>query len=80
MIDFRYIFERVNYYMQNPELILPPASDARQDAEIAKMRKAISDFCDAKREIRVENQNLASENVFLEVARQMAKDRQRGQR
>ncbi len=76
MIDISYIIQRVVYYMQNPEQLFPPASDARQAAEIEKMRKALSDFCDAKREIRLENQNLAVEIVCSELARQIAKEQQ----
>ena len=80
MIDFSYILQRVIYYMQNPEQLFPPASDARQAAEIKKMRKALSDFFDAKREIRLENQNLAIEIICSELARQMVKDQQGGKR
>ena len=78
MIDFSYVFQRIIYYMQNPEQLFPPASDARQAAEIEKMRKAVSDFCDAKREIRLENQKLATEIICSELARQIAKDQQGG--
>ena len=80
MIDISYIIQRIFYYMQNPEQLFPPASDARQAAEIEKMRKAISDFCDAKREVNLENQNLAIEIICSEIARQIAKDQQRGRR
>ena len=80
MIDFSYMLQRVIYYMQNPEQFFPPASDARQAAEIEKMRKALSDFFDAKREIRSENQNLATEIICSELARQMAKEQQGGKR
>ena len=80
MIDFSYILQRVIYYMQNPEQLFPPASDAQQAAEIEKMRKAVSDFFDAKREIRMENQNLVTEIICSELARQMVKDQQGGKR
>lgn len=80
MIDFSYILQRVIYYMQNPEHIFSPASDERQAAEIEKMRKAISDFCDAKREINLENRNLAMEIICSEFAKQIVKDQQGGKR
>lgn len=77
MIDIGYLFQRVLYFMQNPQQILPPASDVRQTAEIEKMRKAVSDFCEAKREVTLENQNLAIEAVCLEVARQIIIEQQK---
>lgn len=77
MIDIGYIFQRVIYYMQNPEQVFPAASDARQASEIEKMRKAISDLCDAKREVTLENQSLAIEVVCLELARQINIEQQK---
>lgn len=77
MIDIGYIYQRVVYYMQNPEQIVPTVSDARQASEIEKMRKAISDLCDAKREVTPENQSLAIEVVCLELARQINIEQQK---
>ena len=77
-MDIGYMIQKVFYYMQNPEQLLPTASDARQAAEIEKMRKSIEDLCDAKRAILPENQGIATEIICLEVARQMIKDQQRG--
>lgn len=78
MIDIGYMIQRIIFYMQNPEQLLPEASDVKQAVEIEKMRKAVSDFCDAKREILTEYQNLAAEVVCLELAKQIIKDQQRG--
>ena len=78
MMNISYLIQKVFFYMQNPEQQLPIASDARQAAEIEKMRKAVSDIFEAKREIFIENQNLAAEVVCLEFAKQMLKDQQRG--
>ena len=77
-MDIVYMIQKVFYYMQNPEQLLPTSSDARQAAEIEKMRKSIEDLCDAKRAILPENQGIAMEIACLEVARQMIKDQQRG--
>ena len=77
-MDIGYMIQKVFYYMQNPEQLLPTANDIRQAAEIEKMRKSIEDLCEAKRAILPENQGIAVEIACLEVARQMIKDQQRG--
>lgn len=79
-MDFGYIAQKVCYYMMNPDQNLPTASDEKQAAEIEKMRKGISDFCEAIREIHKENQGIATEILCLELAHQMAKDKQRNGR
>ena len=76
-MDFGYIIQKVCYYMMNPEQNLPVASDERQATEIEKMRKAISDFCEGKRNILPEYQGTATEVICLELAKQMLKE-QRG--
>lgn len=78
MMDIGYLFQRVHYYMANPEKIIPTASNAEQAIEIEKMRKAISDFCEGKRKIIPEFQETATEVVCLELAKQMIKE-QRGE-
>lgn len=70
-MDFGYIVHKVCYYMMNPEQNLPVASDERQAVEIEKMRKAISDFGEGKRNILPEYQGLATEVLCLEIARQI---------
>ncbi len=77
MMDIGYIAQKVCYYIMNPDQNLPTASDEKQAAEIEKMRKGISDFCEAIREIHIENQGIATEILCLEIARQMAKGQQR---
>ena len=76
-MDFGYIVQKICYYMMNPEQNLPVASDERQATEIEKMRKAISDFCEGKRNIRPEYQGIAREAICLELTTQMLKE-QRG--
>lgn len=76
-MDFGYIVQKICYYMMDPEQDLPIAKDERQAMEIEKMRKAISDFCEGKRNILPEYQGIATEVICLEIARQMLKD-QRG--
>lgn len=76
-MDIGYIVQKICYYMMNPEQNLPIASDERQAMEIEKMRKAISDFSEGKRNILPEYQGIAIEVICLEIARQMLKD-QRG--
>ena len=80
MNDLMYIIQRVSYYLQNPEQLLPTASDARQAAEIEKMRHAVEDIAEAKRTILPENRGLATEIICLEFARQMMKEQQGGAR
>ena len=75
-MDIEYMIQKVFYYMQNPEQLLPTASDARQAAEIEKMRKAIEDFFDGKRNVLPQNQGFATEIICLELARQMIKEQQ----
>ena len=77
-MNIGYMIQKIFYYMQNPKQVLPTASDARQAAEIEKLRKAIKDLCEAKRLILPENQGLATEIVCSEIARQMITDQQRG--
>ena len=77
-MDIGYIIQKVFYYTQNPEKLLPTASDVRQAVEIEKMRRSIEDFCEAMRAILPENQGLATDIICLEIARQMIKDQQRG--
>ena len=79
-MDILYMIQRVAYYKQNPEQLLPTASDIRQAMEIEKMRKAIGDLFEGKREIRPENQGLATEVICLELARQVIKEQQGGAR
>lgn len=79
MMDISYIFQRVFQYMQNPNQVLPTASDLGQAAEIEKMRKVFEDIYEAKKEILPEYQGLALDVVCLEIARQILKE-QRGQR
>lgn len=76
-MDFGYIVQKICYYMMDPEQDLPVASDERQAAEIEKMRKAISDLCEGKRNILPEYQGIAIEVICLELAKQMLKE-QRG--
>lgn len=77
MTDIGYIAQKVCYYMMNPEQNLPIASDERQAMEIEKMRRAISDLGEGRRNILPEYQGIATEVICLEIARQMLKD-QRG--
>jgi len=77
MIDIGYIVQKICYYMMNPDQNLPTANDEQHAAEIEKLRKGFSDFCEASREIRIENQGIATEIFCLEIARQMAKGQQR---
>lgn len=77
MMDIGYIAQKVCYYMMNPEQNLPIASDERQAMEIEKMRKAIYDLGEGRRNILPEYQGIATEVICLEIARQMLKD-QRG--
>lgn len=77
MMDIGYIAQKVCYYMMNPEQNLPIASDERQAMEIEKIRKAISDLGEGRRNILPEYQGIATEVICLEIARQMLKD-QRG--
>lgn len=78
MMDIGYLMQRVYYYMANPKQNLPTVSNVEQAAEIEKMRKAISDFCEGKRKIIPEFQGLAIEVICLELAKQMLKE-QRGE-
>ncbi len=77
MMDIGYIAQKVCYYMMNPDQNLPTVNDEKQAAEIEKMRKGLSDFCEASREIHIENQAIATEILCFELARQMAKGQQR---
>lgn len=76
-MDFGYIVQKICYYMMNPEQNLPIVRDEWQAMEIEKMRKAISDFGEGKRNILPEYQGIATEVICLEIAKQMLKD-QRG--
>ena len=78
-MDFGYIIQKICYYMMNPEQNLPVASDERQATEIEKMRKAISDFCEGKRNILPEYQGIATEVICLELAKQMLEEQRRKQ-
>ncbi len=78
-MDIGYLFQRVYYYMDNPEQKLPTASNAEQATEIEKMRKAVSDFWEGKRKITPEFQEVAAEVICLELAKQIVKE-QRGER
>lgn len=77
MMDFGYVFQRVLYYMANPDQKLPVASDIGQAAEIEKMRKAISDLGEGRRNVLSEYQGIATETLLLEIARQITIDQQR---
>jgi len=79
MMDIGYMAQRICYYMMNPEQNLPIASDERQAMEIEKMRKAISDFGEGKRNILPKYQGIATEVICLEIARQILKEQRGGQ-
>ncbi len=74
MMDIEYIIKKVFYYMMNPDQNLPTASNEEQAAEIEKMRKAISDFGEGKRNILPKYQGIATDVICLEIARQMLKE------
>jgi len=76
MMDIGYLLQRIVYYMANPEIILPTASDAEQALEIEKIRKAISDLYEGKRRIIPKFQGMATEVICLEIARQNLKEQQ----
>lgn len=76
-MDWGYMFQKILYYMANPDQRLPVASDIGQAAEIEKMRKAISDFYEGKRNVLPEYQMIATEILCSEFAKQMLKE-QRG--
>ncbi len=76
-MDFEYFVQRICHYMMNPEQSVPIASDKRQAMEIEKMRKAISDLEEARRNILPEYQGIATDVICLEIARQILKN-QRG--
>ena len=76
MMDFTLFIQKVFQYMQYPEQTLPVANDQRQALEIEKLRKAISDLFEAKRNICPQYQELAQETFCLELARQILRERQ----
>lgn len=78
MMDFGYWAQKVCFYMMNPEQNLPIASDERQAAEIEKMRRAISDICEGKRNVLPEYQSIAIDVMCSEIAKQMLKDQRGG--
>lgn len=78
MMNFEYLIQKICFYMMNPEQNLPVTNDERQAAEIEKMRKAISDFCEGRRNVFPEYQGIATEVICSEIARQMLKDQRGG--
>lgn len=75
-MNIEFFLQRVFFYMQNPNQILPTVKDAEQAMEVEKMRKGVSDLFEARRRIDKENQWIALEVLCLELARQVTKDRQ----
>nr|WP_325212231.1 hypothetical protein [uncultured Oscillibacter sp.] len=75
-MNIEFFLQRVFFYMQNPNQILPTVKDAEQAMEVEKMRKGVSDLFEARRRIDKENQGIALEVLCLELAHQVTKDRQ----